>query len=78
MKKLRQRVYASDHTNAKAVRLATIRKAKEDKEMDRCTFKPVVDSNSEKIMKELKRLVDGLEVSVFLQLYKDAQRRQET
>lgn len=75
-----QPVWQRLSTNAKkntAERIESLRKDKEDKEVDQCTFKPVIDSKSDKIVKELKERVNALDITAHEQLFLDAVRRQQ-
>lgn len=69
-------VYAVKMTKAQE-RLEMLRREKEEAEMKECSFKPQLNTRSEKLMTERSHTLRSMNVSAHQQLYQDAVRRQQ-
>lgn len=58
-------------------RLEMLRREKQEAEVKECTFKPQLNTRSEKLMTERSHTLRSLNVSAHQQLYQDAIRRQQ-
>lgn len=54
-----------------------LRREKQEAEVKECTFKPQLNTRSEKLMTERSHTLRSLNVSAHQQLYQDAIRRQQ-